>query len=357
MAVQAGKAPAGQAPADQSPGGRRTPAGRTGNVAVDLARKVLALREGSIIVVTIVAIIYFAATVSGYLSGSNFKNLLPYFCFLAIMAAGEVFVMTLGEIDLSIGALYLITPFIYWKLTTAGIPLVPSVILALVIAAVLGSVNGFFTAYVGIPSFVVTLAMLFFLDGLALIISHSQQITTPGTSVTSTSTFASVFGGGTYSELIWVVVLVGLLQVVLSFTRWGVYTVATGGNRLAAAEAGIRTRVVIVRNFMLCAMTAGLAGVLEAVRTSSMTPDPSGSNQNLLYAVAAVIIGGTLMTGGEGTVVGALLGALFLGILQDGLNLKSVPANYVYLYLGIAVIIAMVLYVLVRRIRTGSGRG
>jgi simple sugar transport system permease protein len=225
-----------------------------------------------------------------------------------------------------------------------------------VIAAALGSVNGFFTAYVGIPSFVVTLAMLFFLDGLALIISHSQQISTPGTSVTSTGTFASVFGGGTYSELIWAVVLVGILQVVLSFTRWGVYTVATGGNRLGAAEAGIRTRVVIVRNFMLCATTAGLAGILEAVRTSSITPDPSGSNQSLLYAVAAVIIGGTLMTGGEGTVVGALLGAFFIGILQDGLTLKSVNANYEYLYLGIAIIIAMCLYVLVRRIRAGTGR-
>ena len=308
--------------------------------------------------VIVVSLIYFGASVPGYFTGSNFKNLLPYFCFLAIMAAGQVFVMTLGEIDLSVGALYLITPFIFWKLTTAGIPLLPSVIIALVIAAALGGVNGFFTAYVGIPSFVATLAMLFFLDGLALILSHSEQITTPGTSVTgATSTFAKVFGGGTYSELIWALVIVGVLQVALSFTRWGIYTVATGGNKLGAAEAGVKTRRIVLRNFMLCAATAGLAGILEGVRTSSITPDPSGSNQFLLYSIAAVIIGGTLMTGGEGTVVGALLGALFLGILQDGLNLKSVPATYVYLWLGIAVIIAMVLYVLVRRIRMGSGRG
>jgi simple sugar transport system permease protein len=149
----------------------------------------------------------------------------------------------------------------------------------------------------------------------------------------------------------------GILQVALTFTRWGIYTVATGGNRLGAAEAGVKTRLVIVRNFMLCAATAGIAGILEAVRTSSISPDPSGSNQFLLYAVAAVIIGGTLMTGGEGTVVGAFLGALFIGILQDGLTLKSVNANYLYLWLGIAVIIAMTLYVLVRRIRRGSGRG
>jgi simple sugar transport system permease protein len=346
-----------QAP-EKAPPERPSTARNAGAVAWDWARKGLALRESSIIVVIVVSLIYFGVSVPGYFTGSNFKNLLPYFCFLAIMAAGQVFVMTLGEIDLSVGALYLITPFIFWKLTTAGIPLLPSVIIALVIAAALGGVNGFFTAYVGIPSFVATLAMLFFLDGLALILSHSEQITTPGTSLTgSQSTFASVFGGGTYSELIWALVIVGALQVALSFTRWGIYTVATGGNRVGAAEAGVKTRRILMRNFMLCAATAGLAGVLEGVRTSSITPDPSGSNQFLLYSIAAVIIGGTLMTGGEGTVVGALLGALFLGILQDGLNLKSVPATYVYLWLGIAVIIAMVLYVLVRRIRMGSGRG
>jgi simple sugar transport system permease protein len=199
--------------------------------------------------------------------------------------------------------------------------------------------------------------MLFFLDGLTLIISQSEQINTPGTSVTTVGTFAKIFGAGTYSELIWAVVIAAGLQVVLAMTRWGVYTVAAGGNRLGAAEAGINVRFVMLRNFMLCSVTAGFAGLLEGIRTSSLSPDPSGSNQFLLYAVAAVIIGGTLMTGGEGTVVGALIGALFIGVLQDGLNFKSVSADYVFFYLGIAVIIAMVIYVAVRRVRVGSGRG
>ena len=88
-----------------------------------------------------------------------------------------------------------------------------------------------------------------------------------------------------------------------------------------------------------------------------MTPDPSGSNSNLLLAVAAVIIGGTLMTGGAGTVVGALIGALFLGILTDGLVIKGVSANYEDMYLGLAIIIAMSVNVYVQRVRRGSGRG
>ena len=343
---------AGESPPPRPAAGRA----RVGN-GVSLFKRFLTLREGSIIVVTLITIAYFAITTSTFLTGSNFKSLLPYFTYLAILAAGQVFVMTLGEIDLSIGALWLFTPFVYWKLTQAGLPLVPAVIVALIAAMLLGAVNGFFIAYIGIASFVVTLAMLFFLDGLTLIISHSQEITTPGTSVVKVTNFAQVFGAGTYSELIWAIGIVIVLQLVLSFTRWGMYTVAAGGNRLGAAEAGINIRLVLVRNFVLCALTAGFAGILEAVRTASMSPDPSGSNTILLEAISAVIIGGTLMTGGSGTVVGALIGALFLGVLNDGLVIKGVSADYVDLYLGIAIIIAMTVNVYIQRVRLRSGRG
>jgi simple sugar transport system permease protein len=320
-------------------------------------RRFLTLREGSIVVVTVITFVYFASSTSHFLSGSNFKTLLPYFAPIAIMAAGQVFVMTLGEIDLSIGALYLFTPFLYYKLSKAGIPIVPSMIIALLVAMLLGAFNGFAVAYIGIASFVATLGMLFVLDGVTLVISHSEQVTTPGTTIVGVTTFAQIFGQGTYSELIWAVGIVLVLQVLLSFTRWGLYTVAAGGNRLGASEAGINVKLVLVRNFMLCAVTAGFVGMLEAVRSSSASPDPSGSNAILFQAVSAVIIGGTLMTGGAGTVIGALIGALFLGILNDGLVIKGVNANYLDLYLGLAILIAMTVNVYVQRVRTGSGHG
>jgi len=319
--------------------------------------RALTLRESSIIVVTLVTFAYFAITnSSSYLSYGNWESLLPYFTYLAIMGLGEVFVMTLGEIDLSIGGMYLVAPILFWKLNTAGIPLVPSLLLSLLIVGAFGALSGFFTAYVGIASFVASLAMLFFLEGLSLILTHSTQVTTPGTAITHMTTFANIFGAGTYSEFIWAIGLVVIFQVVLSFTRWGIYTVATGGNKLGAAEAGINVRLILIRNFVLSAVMAGFAGLLEAIRTSSITPDPSGATAIQLIAIAAVIIGGTVMTGGEGTVVGALLGALFLGILQDGLVVRGVSANYEYLYIGIAIIIAMALNVLVRRLRLGTGR-
>src|SRR5271166_1781256 len=144
----------------------------------ELLERMLGLREGSIIVVTLITAAYFALNTSSF-----FKTVLPYFAPFAILGAGEVFVMILGEIDLSIGATYLFAPFLYYKLATAGIPLVPSVILALIACMVVGLINGVFTAIVGISSFVTTLGMLFTLEGLTLIISHGEPVETPGAQV------------------------------------------------------------------------------------------------------------------------------------------------------------------------------
>jgi simple sugar transport system permease protein len=338
-----------------APGGPAESRAR-GGAPMRLLRRLLTLREGSIIVVTLVTFVYFAVSTSNFATGGSFKALLPYFAPLAMIAAGEVFVMILGEIDLSVGAVYLFTPFIWHVFHHAGVPLYLSIILSVLVAMGIGAVNGVFVAYVGIASFVATLGMLFLLDGLALVISHSTPIQVPGTKIGGITQFAQIFGGGTYSELFWAVGIVIILQVVLSFTRWGLYTVSVGSNRLGAAEAGVRTRMITIRNFVLCAGIAGFVGILEVVRVTSATPDPSGSNTILLQVVAAAIIGGTLMTGGDGTIVGAFIGALFLGILTEGLTIKGVSANYLDLYLGIAILIAMTLNTIVRRVRTGAGR-
>jgi simple sugar transport system permease protein len=325
--------------------------------ALSWGQRFLTLREGSIIVVTLIAFVYFSTSTSRFLTGTGLKGLLPYFAPFAIMAAGEVFVMINAEIDLSIGAVYLFTPFVYYKFTTAGLPLVPAMILALVVATLIGIFNGLVVSFVGISSFVTTLGTLFTLDGLTLIISHATQVTTPGTSVVNVPTFAQIFGGGTYSELFWAIGIIIILQLMLSFTRWGIYTVAVGGNRLGAAEAGVRVPLVLTRNFAVCALLAGFVGILEAVRASTITPDPSGSNAILFQAISAAVIGGTLLQGGSGTVVGAFIGAIFLGILQDGLNIKGVSANYFLFYLGLVVLIAMAFNTFVSRVRLGSGRG
>jgi simple sugar transport system permease protein len=342
--------------------------------------RVLSLREGSIIVVTIVTAIYFSANTSSFFSGGNFKTLLPYFAPFAILAAGEVFVMILGEIDLSIGAMYLFAPILFYKLdASAGLGLVPSVIVALLVCAAVGAINGFFVAVIEINSFVTTLATLFAFEGLALIVSHGTPVATPGAAAHTTTvnvqhvvnghtitlpeqvrhigTFAEIFGGGIYSEIIWAVIIVVILQIVLTFTRWGLYTVAIGSNKLGAGEAGVSVKAIMIRNYLLCALTAALVGIFEAVRAGTVQPDPAGANEILFLAVAAGVIGGTLLTGGSGTVVGALIGALFLGVLKDGLILQGVNANYLLFYTGLAIIVAMTVNVYVRRARRGHSSG
>src|SRR4051812_43022727 len=339
----------------------------------------LTLREGSIVVVTLLAALYFTAKTDRFFTHANFVTLLPYFAPFAILAAGEVLLMVAGEIDLSIGSVYLFAPFMFYEFNQAGVGLVGCLILALLCCAAVGIINGVFTEIFGVSSFITTLGMLLGLGGLTLIISHAQPVAMPGAEVTTKTvnvtqvingqtvtlpekvnevgTFAKIFGAGVYSELIWALIIVVGVQILLNLTRWGMYTIAVGGNKHGAAEAGINVRVTVIRNFIVCSVFAGLVGVLEATRASSVTPDTAGAAETMFRAVSAAVIGGTLLAGGEGTAVGALFGAIFLGILRDGLTLEGVNADYLDFILGVAILVAMVINVYVGRVRKGSGLG
>jgi simple sugar transport system permease protein len=250
---------------------------------------------------------------------------------------------------------YLLIPYLFYRLAHAGVPLVPSLLIVLVIAAGLGLVNGFLVAVVGVNSFIATLGTLFTFEGLTLLMTNTQEFITPGTNVLSDrlSTFASVFGGGTYSELGWAVGIVAVMQIVLRMRRWGVYTIAVGSNRLAAAEAGVPVRAVLFGNFVICSTLAGLVGILETVRDQTITPG-ADTTAILLSGIAAAAVGGTLLVGGSGSIIGAFVGALFLGVLQDGLLAKSVNANEFSFYVGLAILAAMTLNVCLGRARRRS---
>jgi len=362
-------------PAPAGPQSTESRAKRPG--ARELLVRFLTLREGSIIVVTLLTILYFSLTTEHFFTHANFINVLPYFAPFAILAAGEVLLMVAGEIDLSIGSVYLFSPFMFYQFSEAGLPLVPCLILALLCSAVVGVINGIFVEVIGVSSFITTLGMLLGLGGLTLIISHAQPVAMPGADVVThtvnvthivngqkivlpeqvneVGTFAKIFGAGAYSELIWALVIVLGTQVLLTMTRWGTYTIAVGGNRLGAREAGINVRLTVIRNFIVCSVFAGLVGVLEATRAGSVTPDTAGASESMFRAVSAAVIGGTLLIGGVGTAIGALFGALFLGVLRDGLTLKGVNADYLDFILGLAILGAMVINIYVGKVRKGSG--
>ena len=166
----------------------------------------------------------------------------------------------------------------------------------------------------------------------AQVTSTTDQVTTWSTARTScspetvnhVSTFAKVLGGGTYSELIWALAIVVVLQIVLTFTRWGLYTVAVGSNKLGRRRGGVRVRLVMIRNFILCAPPAASSGSSRPCGPRRCSRTSPGRTKSCSTAISAAVIGGTLLAGGSGTVVGALIGALFLGILNDGLILQGV---------------------------------
>jgi len=363
------------APAAAPPDPRPTRPPRPG--AGELLKRFLTLREGSIAVVTLLAILYFSLKVDRFFTTANFVTLLPYFAPFAILAVGEVLLMVQGEIDLSIGSVYLFCPFMFYEFNQAGLPLVACLIASLVVCAGVGLLNGVITEVFGVSSFITTLGMLLALAGLTLIISHAAPVEMPGAEVTSkvvnvhhtvngqdivlperineVGTFATIFGAGKYSELIWALFFVAGVLVLLTLTRWGMYTIAVGGNKHGAAEAGVKVRIVVIRNFILCSVFAGFVGILEATRSGSVTPDTAGAAETMFRAVSAAVIGGTLLAGGQGTAFGALLGALFLGVLRDGLVLEGVNADYLDFILGVAILVAMIINVYVGRVRRGSG--
>ena len=230
-------------PGNRSRRRRRPPEPGPQGPARELARRFLTLREGSIVVVTLLTILYFTVKTSTFFTHANFITLLPYFAPFAILAAGEVLLMVAGEIDLSIGSVFLFAPFMFYEFSQCGLPLIPCLIFALACCVVVGIINGVLTEVVGVSSFITTLGMLLGLGGLTLIISHAQPVAMPGADVTThtvnvthvvngvkvvlpekvneVGTFAKIFGAGTYSELIWALVIVAGVQILLNRTRWG----------------------------------------------------------------------------------------------------------------------------------------
>jgi len=306
-------------------------------------------REASILLIAIALVIYFqVASFYVFLTEGNLVTVSQYVAAPAIIAVGEVFLLVSGEIDLSVGNVYTLAPFLmHFAVADWGFPVVPGIIVALLLSALVGAINGFVTVRLHVPAFVTTLGMLFTLEGITLVTSHAYPAEIPEGAA---GPLQSVLGAAPWSEIIWAGIIVAAFVVVFNGTRWGLHTVAAGGNLLGAAESGIRVGRIKIGNFMITSTLGGFAGILEAFRINSIDPQ-AGGTEMMFSAVAAAVIGGTALAGGSGTVLGALFGALVLGILKDGFNLLGVDANTYFLILGVAILVAMVSNVYLTRLR------
>ncbi|SAK70174.1 branched-chain amino acid transport system permease [Caballeronia arationis] len=284
------------------------------------------------------------------LTNASLVNLSQFIAPVAIIAFGEIMLMIGGDIDLSAGMVFAFAPFMMVFANDAGAPMWLAVIAGLLAAAVIGFVNGAVTVWLRLPSFVTTLGTLFLINGITLTLSRGTPAATPGS-----PTFAEFMGAWGYSEIIWTVVIAFVMHTLLRHTRWGLHTQAAGANPLGASEAGIHVNRLRLGNFILAAVLAGFTGILEGFRITSIDPQ-AGGNQIMFLAVAAAVIGGTPLTGGSGTIVGGLLGATVLGILNDGFTLIGINAFTFNIILGAAILAAMIFNIHIGRIRRRRSR-
>jgi simple sugar transport system permease protein len=341
-----------------SPGGEAAGGNGLWRVLRHGAGAFLRQREATVFVVALALFLYFTIDSPDFLTHPNMANLLsgvaaPYI----ILAIGEVLLLICGEIDLSVGFTLTMSPFImYFLVTYYGFPTILAIIFALLFGLVVGAVNAFLTVTLGLPSFIATLGTSFVLYGLVLTTSHGEPVNVP----TSLEHIGKFFGNETtsgwgWSAIVWAVVLVVIFQVVLTRTRWGLHTVAVGGNQLGARESGISVARIKYGNFMITGMLGALVGLQIAFYDNTIDPAAGGYNY-MFYAVAAAVLGGTAMLGGAGTIIGGFLGAMLLAIFTDGFAIIGVSANPLFIVFGLGVLVAMIANVQLGRLREAGGR-
>ena len=305
-------------------------------------------REATVFLVTVALLLYFGFASSAFFSKSNLITLLSNDAApIMIIAVGEVLLLICGEIDLSVGFIYTLSPYVmHYLIDFYHVPGILAIILSLVMGIVVGAVNGFLTVTVGLPSFITTLGTGFVLLGIVNTTSHAQPATVPAKVVG----IGHWIGSFAWAEITWGVIIVIFFHIVLTRTRWGLHTVAVGGNLLGAQESGIKVARIKYGNFMITGLLGAFVGLQVAFQTSTIDPT-AGGYQPMFFGVTAAVIGGTAMLGGSGTILGAFLGAIVLATLTDGFQIIGISANPLDIIFGGAIIVAMIANVQLAKLR------
>jgi ribose transport system permease protein len=295
-------------------------------------------------------IIFFSVATDVFLTTQNLQNIVTQIAPIAVAATGVTFVLLCAEIDLGIASVATFTGVLaawFWvgdmvSLGNWGIPV------SILIAALIGVLNGYLVAYVGIPSFMMTLAMLTIARGLSVFVSGGKPIfEVPPILKQLGSVSSQVFGIPVIGIFAVAVLILG--EFILTYTKFGRYVYMTGANREAAEMSGVNTRQVVMMSLVISSVTAGLTGLLFIGRLSSA--NPSAGEDILISTIAAVVLGGTSLFGGEGGMRNTVLGLLIFGVLSNGLNLlPNIPITFKQALQGIVLLAALLLNVFALRI-------
>ncbi len=286
----------------------------------------------------IVLCIFLSFATDSFLSFRNFVNILDQITVLGIMAVGMTFVILIGGIDLSVGSVLALAMMVLGYLAvTMGLPMPVAIAGALIVSAICGAASGLFVTMFNVPAFIATLAMMSIARGLANMITNGSQII----GFPAWFNMAAIIRYGGFLTLTVAVMLVVFVLAFL-FQRYregGRALYAIGGSPEVARLAGINVKRATVLVYVASAVLAGLGGILMAARLDAVQPSSGVSYE--LDAIAAVVIGGTSLSGGTGGIGGTLIGVLIIGVLRNGLNLMQVSPFLQAVIIGLVILLAV----------------
>jgi simple sugar transport system permease protein len=323
-----------------------------------ILRRLIAKPEFGPFVLLVLELVVFWAINPNFLSPLNISNTLTFTVELGLIALAMTLLMTSGEFDLSVGSVFGFTPVLMWTLFNSGAAsLTTAFVVGLLVAGLIGLVNGLFVTRLKIPSFLVTLGMLLVVRGTALFVTDGfpQRTWTAGGHWLATVLVGDFYIGPfrIYASLFWFVAAAVILGYVLTQTKAGNWIQASGGNASAALARGVNVERTKVALFVLSAMMSAFAGIISSIRTSAANPN-SGSGYEL-EVIAMVVIGGTALTGGRGTIVGTVIGIFILRVMRNGIVLVGVPGLAYNIFIGAIILGMMALHSgLERRHQSGS---
>ena len=309
-----------------------------------LIRHPLLRQYGGIVIALIILCTVFTIANSRFLSLANFMNIFQQVAVVAIAAFGMTWVILLGEIDVSVGSIIAVAGMVGAQSLALGTGFPAALLITIIAGAILGAVNGLLTARLLLPSFIVTVATMSIYRGLVSLPTGGAplMISDPNWQAIGASHFLGV------PLIIWILLVLFLANhIALSMTVFGRETYLTGGNREAALYSGIRVNRIKIIIFTLSGVMSAIAGILLSSRLYSAQTNAGLSYE--LDAIAAAVLGGTSLSGGVGTMPGTLIGALIIGVLNNGMNMLSVPYFYQLIVKGVVIIIAVWLDVRAKR--------
>jgi simple sugar transport system permease protein len=284
--------------------------------------------------------VFEARSGGAFLSSDNLRGILGLLPEVGLVSIGVAILMICGEFDLSVGSTFALVPMATSLMIIADVPAFLAIVLGLFIAAAIGFLNGFITLTFAIPSFITTLGMLFIVRSVTVVISGGFPPLLPDELATGIFTQFVGPGGLFRASFIWFVVIALIASWMLDRYNLGNWIRATGGQLEAAGAMGVPARRVKIFCFILCSVLAGFGGVIQVFRLHS--PLPSIGEGLELQAVAAAVIGGTALTGGVGTVLGAIVGALLIRVIDNGLVMTQVDAGWFKFAVGTLTIMAVI---------------